>query len=192
MQVQTHVKLGSGFAPAVLRPVDAGGYQRDGAGVHYMNDTPKTPGQSFATASCGKSRRKFLQVIKHRPEQPFSQRSVAMFIGMGKIVTARRSRPAQGRKRTAVQPQRVTDIVQTDGVSQLRKEHTYYVTPCTEGSRHGIHACLARKFRNQVRRNKFAELSENSEFAGGWFGVSFHHLCRVTKLKSHSNHFFAS
>src|SRR4029077_6348433 len=43
VQVQTHMKLGSGFAPAVLRPGDAGGYQRDGAGVHYMNDAAKTP-----------------------------------------------------------------------------------------------------------------------------------------------------
>ena len=155
-----------------------------------MNDVPETPGQSFAATSCGKSRRKFLQVIKHRPEQPLSQCSVATLIGVGKIIATRRSRPTHGRKRAAVQPQRVTDVVQTNGVSQLRKEHTYYVTPRTEGSRHGIHAGLARKFRNQVRRNKFAELSENSQFRGGWFGVSFHHLCRVTKLKSHANHFF--
>jgi hypothetical protein len=44
MLVQTHVKLGSGFAPAALRPVDAGGYQREGARVHYtiniLHDLP--------------------------------------------------------------------------------------------------------------------------------------------------------
>jgi hypothetical protein len=31
---------------------------------------------------------------------------------------------------------------------------------------------------------------QNREFGGGWFGVSFFHLCRVTELKRHSNHFF--
>jgi hypothetical protein len=37
------MKLGGGFAPTVLRPVDAGGDQCDGAGVHHMNDATKTP-----------------------------------------------------------------------------------------------------------------------------------------------------
>jgi hypothetical protein len=190
MQIQTHMKFGSGFAPAVLCPVDAGGHERDGAGVHHMNDAAKTPCQSFATTSCAKSRRKLLELIKHRPEQPFSQRSVAVFIGVGKIVAAGRSRSAQARKRAAVHPQCVTDVVQTDGVSQLCKEHTHYVTPRTEGSRHGIHASLARKFGNKLRRNQIAKLPQNIELGCGWFGVSFFHLCRVTELKSHANHFF--
>src|SRR4029077_1690167 len=142
------------------------------------------------STSCGKSRRKLLEMIKHRPEQPFSQPSVAALIGVGKIVAAGRSRSAQGRKRAAVQSQRVTDVVQTDGMSQLPKEHTHYVTPHTEGSRHGIHAGLARKFWNQMRRNQIAKLSQNSELGCGWFGLPFFHLCRVTKLKSHANHFF--
>ena len=34
-----------------------------------------------------------------------------------------------------------------------------YVTPRTEGSRHGIHAGLARKFRNQMRWNQIAKLA---------------------------------
>src|SRR6267143_210994 len=37
------MELGGGLAPTVLRPVDAGGYQRDGAGVDHMNDATKTP-----------------------------------------------------------------------------------------------------------------------------------------------------
>ena len=39
VQVQTHMKLGGGFAPTMLRPVDTGGDQRNRAGVHHMNDT---------------------------------------------------------------------------------------------------------------------------------------------------------
>ena len=69
-----------------------------------------------------------------------------MFIGVRKVVAAGRSRPALGRKRAAMQSQRVTDIVQTDRVSQLRKEHADQVTPYAEGSRHRIYAGLARKF----------------------------------------------
>ena len=155
-----------------------------------MNNAPETTSQPFTSSSYAKSRRKLLQVLEHRPEQPFSQRSVATLIGMGKVVATRSSGSSQGRKRTAVQPQRVTDVVQTDGMSQLCKEHTHYVTPRTEGSRHGIHAGLARKFRNQMRRNEIAKLPKNAEFGCGWFGVSFFHLCRVTELKNHSNHFF--
>src|SRR4029077_13195405 len=41
-----------------------------------------------------------------------------------------------------------------------------------------------------MRRNQIAKLSQNSELGCGWFGLSFFHLCRVTKLKSHANHFF--
>src|SRR5258708_4420829 len=122
-------------------------------------------------------------MIKHRPEQPFSQPSVAALIGVGKIVAAGRSRSAQGRKRAAVQSQRVTDVVQTNGMSQLRKEHTHYVTPHTEGSRHGIHAGLARKFGNQMRRNQIAKLSQNSELGCGWFGLSFFSPLSSDKVK---------
>src|SRR5208283_1165603 len=151
------MEFGGGFASTMLRPVDAGGYQRDGAGVHHMNDATKTPSQSFPPTSNAKSRRKLLEVIKHRPEQPFSQRRVAALIGVGKIIAARRSRPAQARKRPAVEPQRVTDVVKTDGVGQLPKEHADHVTPGTEGSRHKIHAGFPRKFRNQMRRNEIAK-----------------------------------
>jgi hypothetical protein len=52
------MKLGGGFAPTVLRSVDAGGYLRDGAGVHNMNDTTKTPCYSFTPTSDSKSREK--------------------------------------------------------------------------------------------------------------------------------------
>jgi hypothetical protein len=41
-----------------------------------------------------------------------------------------------------------------------------------------------------MRRNQIAKLPEYTEFGCGWFGVSFFHLCRVTELKSHANHFF--
>jgi hypothetical protein len=41
-----------------------------------------------------------------------------------------------------------------------------------------------------MRRNEIAKLSKNAEFGCGWSGVSFFHLCRVTELKNHSNHFF--
>jgi hypothetical protein len=43
-----------------------------------------------------------------------------------------------------------------------------------------------------MRRNQIAKLPQNGEFGGGWFGISFLHLCRVTELKSHANHFFCA
>lgn len=101
-------------------------------------------------------------------------------------------RTAQGRERPAVKPQRVTDVVQADGMGQLCKEHTHNVTPWAKGSRHRIHPGLACKFRDQMRRNQIAKLSEYTEFRCGWFGILFNHLCRVAELKSHANHFFCA
>ena len=118
-----------------------------------------------------------MEVLEHRPEKSFSQCSVAALIGVGKIVTTRSRRPAQGRKRPAVQSERVAHIIKADGMGQLCKEHAHNVTPCTEGSRHGIHTGFSRKFRNQMQRNQIAKLSENTEFGCGWFGISFFHLC---------------
>ena len=111
-----------------------------------MNHAPETMSQPFTSTSCAKSGRKLLQVLEHRPEKPFSQRSVATLIGMGKVVTAGCNRPAQGRKWAAVQSQRVTHVVKADSVGQLGEKHADHMTPRTEGSRHGIHAGLACKF----------------------------------------------
>src|SRR5271165_6219402 len=100
------------------------------------------------------------------------------------------SSTAQNSPSASAASQRVTDVVQADGVGQLREEHADHMTPCTEGSRHGIHAGLARKLTDKMGRNEIAKLPQNSELRSGWFGVSFYHLCRVTELKNHSNHFF--
>jgi hypothetical protein len=147
--------------------------------------------QTFTSASSAKSGRKTLEVSEHRPEQPFGHRRVALFVGVGKVIAARRGCPAQGRKRPAVQSQGVADVIEAKRMGQLCKQHADHMTPGAEGSRHAIHAGLARKFRDEMCWNQIAKLSENREFGGGWFGVSFFHLCRVTELKSHSNHFFA-
>jgi hypothetical protein len=155
-----------------------------------VNDAPETPRQAFTLTSSAKAGRKGLEVFEHCPEQLFGQRRVTMFIGVGEVVAARRGGPAQGRKRPAVQPQGVTDVIKANRMGQLRKEHADHVTPGTEGSRLGIHAGLARKFWHQMGWNQIAKLSQNRELGGGWFGISFLHLRRVTELKSHSNPFF--
>jgi hypothetical protein len=155
-----------------------------------VNDAPETTRQAFTPASSGKAGRQRLEVLEHRPEQPFGECRVAMFIGVGKVIAARRGCPAQGRKRPAVQSQGVADVIEAKRMGQLGKQHADHMTPGAEGSRHAIHAGLARQFRDEMCWNQIAKLSQNREFGGGWFGVSFFHLCRVTELKSHSNHFF--
>jgi UDP-2,3-diacylglucosamine pyrophosphatase LpxH len=100
-----------------------------------MNNAAETMSQPFTSTSGCKSGRKLLQVLEHRPEQPFSQRRVEALIGMRKIVTVRSRRPTQSRKWIAVQSQRVTDVVQTDSVGQLCKDHAHHMTPRAEGSR---------------------------------------------------------
>jgi hypothetical protein len=127
-------------------PIDAGGHQGNGAGVHHVNDAPEPPRQAFASASWGKAGRKGLEVAEHRPAQPFGQRRVTMCIGVGKGVAAWRGGPPQGRKRPAGPAQRVTDVIEANPMSQLGQQHADHVTPGPEGSRLGIHAGLARQF----------------------------------------------
>src|SRR5437763_16836799 len=108
------------LAPAVLGPVDAGGNQGHGARIHHVNDAPEPMRQPFTSAASAKAGRKGLEVLQHRPEQPFSQRRVTLFIGVGKGVAARRAGPAQGRKRPAVQAQGVTEVIEANRMGQLR------------------------------------------------------------------------
>jgi hypothetical protein len=84
-----------------------------------MNDAAKTPGQSLATTSCGKSRRKLLEILKHRPApalQP-AQRRTVYWRGKdcGRLGGVAPRKAESG-------PLCVTDVVQTDGMSELRKE----------------------------------------------------------------------
>src|SRR5690349_22505706 len=50
-------------------PIDAGGNQGNRAGVHHVNDAPKTPRQAFTSTPSAKAGRKRLEVLKHRPDR---------------------------------------------------------------------------------------------------------------------------
>jgi hypothetical protein len=63
--------------------------------------------------------------------------------------------------------QPVTDIVETDGMGELRVEQRHHMARCGERPRPGFDPVLARQLGNQVAGNKVANLRENTEFRPG-------------------------
>jgi hypothetical protein len=78
-----------------------------------------------------------------------------------------------------MQLQRVTQVIETDTVSQLGVEQAYDVAPGIEGAGLLLGSGVARDFGNQMLRNKIANLAQEVEFASGWNSFELIHPCRV-------------
>lgn len=109
-----------------------------------------TPGPAAAGAFIQR-RTEAAQVREHPPEQGFGQGGVAFLVGVGEAVLARRRGPAQDRERPRVQAQAVTDIVETDGVDQLRVEQRHDVT---SGPGEFLGARIAGQLGDEMGRNE--------------------------------------
>ena len=144
LQVQTQMTLGRGFAAAMLSPVHTSSHQLDGGGVYRMNGALETVEQALALSASGKARVRSLSA-QDRPEQLLSQGGVAMFVGMGEIVAGGRRSPSQRGERSRVQAQRVTDVVETDGVGELGIDQRHHVAPRRKRAGLLIHARVARQ-----------------------------------------------
>lgn len=129
-------------------PVHAGGHQLNGGGVHRVDGALEAVEQPLALAAAGKARVQALEMFQDRPEQLLGQDRVAVLVGVGEIVAGGRGGPAQGRERPGVQPQRVTDIVESEGVGQLRVEQRDDVAPRREGAGLLVHPRRRRQLGN--------------------------------------------
>src|SRR5688500_848818 len=111
---------------------------------------------------------------------------------MGKCILARWRRSADRRKRTAVQRQAITQIVQTQRVGQLPIAQRHHVAPWRKGARSPINFGLPRQAPHQMGRNELAELPQHRKTAAGWFGLrfGFHTLSRDRFKPSKPTHFF--
>ena len=119
-------------------------------------------------------------MIECLPEELFGQGGRAFAIGVGEAVAAGRRCAANGRERPRVQTQTVADIVEADGVRELRKEQTDDVTPRFEGAGFFRRASVAGQLRHQMSGNEIAELPEDGERGAGWRGTRwFFHPGRV-------------
>ena len=73
-------------------------------------------------------------MFKHRPEELFGQVGRTDFVGVGEIVPARRLGSAQAGQWAGMETERVTNIIQPDGMRELGKEQSDRMTPRSIGS----------------------------------------------------------
>ncbi len=123
LEVQAEVALGGNLAPAVFGPVEGGGHQLDGGGVHNVNEAFETEGE-LGTAVAAEGRLQGLQMIQHGPEELLGHFRVAGAVGVGQRVFRRCGGRAQRRQRTRVKPQRVADVVEAEAVSKHKGRRT--------------------------------------------------------------------
>ena len=192
VQIQPQMTFGGGFAPPMLGPVQARGHQLNRGRVHHVDDAFKAAGQAKALAT-GKVWLERLQMLQHPPEQLLGHRGIPVLVGMGEIIATGRGGPAQGRQGSRVQAQRVANVVEADGMSQLCKKQRHDMTPRAKGAGFLIHPRLPRQLGDQVSGNPVAKLSKNREFRAAWlrFGFLFFHPCRVAGVNHSAKSFLA-
>jgi hypothetical protein len=90
-----------------------------------------------------------------------------------------------------VQPQGIAEIIETQTVGQLGKEHAHDVAPRTKGAGFLIHPCFSGQLRDQEIRNEIAKLPQNRQLGSRWMDrFLFFHPCRVAGLQATIQHFF--
>ena len=102
LQVEAHVSLGSGFAPAVPSPIQAPGLERDGGGVHHVDQSFESKGE-LRTPSLSEARVELLEMIENLPEQGFGHHGITHPVGVGEGVLAGRGGPANRQYGAGVQ-----------------------------------------------------------------------------------------
>ena len=173
-------------------PVQAGGDEFEHGRIDDVNGAGEAPRQAPAHAA-GEGRAETFEMFEHLPEQILGQGRIALAVGVGKAVAAGRSRAAHGRERPRVQAQAVADVIEPDGVGELRVEQRDDLAPRTEGTGLGLDAVLAGQCGDEMIGNEIAELAQEREFGTGWlraFGII--HPCRVAGDLASANPFLFS
>jgi len=80
---------------------------------------------------------------------------------------------------TPEEPQPVADVVEPDGMGELRINQADQMAPRTEGARFLVHAGLPCQLRHQIVGNQIANLPQHGKLASAWKGCCFFHPCRV-------------
>jgi len=179
VEVEPQMALSRRFAPPMLGPVHAGSDQLNGGGINHMDHTPEPSGDSLAAIATSKAGLEGLQMAEHRPENLLRQVGVSFLVGMGKIIAAWWYCCTKRHQQTAVQTQRVADVVEANGMGKLRINQADQMAPRTEGSCLLVHASLLSQLRNQIRRNQIANLPQYSKLTAAWNRCCFFHPCRV-------------
>ena len=108
-------------------------------------------------------------MLQHRPEEFLGH----LPVGVGEGVPARRGGPRDRRKGTRVQPQRVANVVESQGVGQLGVEEADNMAPRTKCAGLSVYPGVPGQLRHEMSGNEIAELVQQREFAARWLGVGF-------------------
>ena len=184
-QVQPQMTLRGGFAPTVLRPRHAIGHQLDRRGVNDVDGAAEPPPERLVPPG-RKPGVLGLQRFEHPPKEFFRQRAVTLLVRVTERVARRRRRPAHRAERRQLEPQGIAHLVEAKGGADLRIEHRHHVTPRAERTGPVINPALAREFRDEIGRNQFDELTQNSRVPAPrlrWFFLF--HPCLLAD-KNHS------
>jgi hypothetical protein len=123
-------------------------------------------------------------MVQDLPEQLLGQGRGPLLVGVREVIARRRRGAANGQELPPQKPQAIADIVETDGVRELREEQRNHMAPGTERARLVGGTGVASQLGNQVSRYEIAELTQNGEFRTGWrLGSFIFHLCRVAEPK---------
>src|ERR1043166_1707519 len=174
------------FAAPMFCPIHAIVHQPDDGRVHGVHTPLKAPQAPGAPA---KLRAGGLQVGKNGPKELLRHFGIAHFIGVRESIGTGSNCPAKSRKRTAEKTQRITHVVETYGMSELRVDQGNHMAPRSKGSRLLLHTRRSGQFRNQMRRNPVANLAKNFKSMTALAWIVFFHLLCVEQSKLLANAF---
>ena len=175
LEIEPHMTFRGGLTAAMLGPIHTPCHQLNGGRVHDMNQALEAKGE-LRPAAGAEARMQLLQMLEHGPKQLFRQLRVPLAVGVGERVLAGRRGPTNRRQRSRMQVQRITDIVETQGVGQLGVEQTQNMTPRTKRPGVGVHPGGSGQLRYQMVGNQIAELSQECETTARWLvGCGFMH-----------------
>src|SRR5690606_1657379 len=117
-----------------------------------------------------KARRDRAQVIEHLIKKCLGHGSVPSPIGMRKAVAAGRGGPANAAQFPRVVLGAVADIVEPNGVGQLRQKQAHNMAPRTNPALHLFHPMSTRKLGDKVRRDDFANLTQYGKMSASPLG----------------------
>ena len=160
LQVQSQVHFCGGLATAVFRPIHTVGNQSNRSGVDCVNSSLEAAGQATVATRRSELRIERLEVTKDSPEQPLHHVAVAVLVCIRECIATWRNCTPNGSKFSSMVSKAVTDIVQSNRMSELRKQKAYHMTPRRKGPSFFVHTVLLSKFCRQVRRDEFTKLMQ--------------------------------
>ena len=110
-----------------------------------------------------------LEVGQRAPEHQFGELGVAHLVGIGKVV-ARGRGEAEGGDGPRLEPQPVADIVETQRMGELDKEHRAEMAAHGVGAGFEFDARLPGGLLDDAPRNELEHLPENMDVVACWLG----------------------